>query len=440
MALVSAVGGIVLLVALLYAIPAQPSWDDFCRAALTGGGVDHVVDNYRNWSGRWVSMFLYGEFLSGADLGGNWYNFALLSSFALWGGAFLLAVDLVLDGSQRHYKLLFSFVLLAIFWAGAPSQSDVFYWLTGITEYALPFLMGCLTIHLVVRGGGGLAFGAASLLGFLLGGVHELAAIMLGIVLSFYFLLRVRNRAPFTAVGAVIGLTGIGLLINVMAPGNAVRAEYFDQATLPRLIFTLVKPYDSMVEWLGDPRLIFLSALLILAPKSVIPTPPWVRSVPLWAIPVAALLVVNVPFALIVYLQGGQPSGGRVLDLLFAAFMLLWFAAILTIRDRVPEGGEAAPHWRAGAAGALALSLVTAPQFAKALQDLPEAMTGWRAAHDARWATLRAPSSPTMMVQDILPVPAPLQAQLQPDPTFFGNACLAQYFGIQSVRTIRPAD
>lgn len=443
----------VLAIAILYLFLAEPAYDDFCRAAVdrtAGAAPRYSASMYQYWTGRWLAMWGYAWAMPRLGIETIGYSIALLGVFAAWLGGFLLAVDMVAGGAgRRRDRLALALILLAIFWCGAPSLWDGFYWLTGGTEYALPFFLMMAVLRLVaaLREGPLLwpLAGAAGVLGIAVAGINELAALPLAGLIACYAAGAwwLGRRRIAVASLLALALVAAGLWINLSAPGTVRRIEFHgaDRDAL-RAFLHVAKPYDAPLEWLADLRMVALTMLLLVTPRFAALRPEWTRLPLAWSaiIPVMLLGGIAAEYVLAAYSLGTAPYG-RVLNLLYALLLIGWLATLVALAPRLGLGGPDTTGRRVVrplAALLLGISLVTAPNMAAALPSLPGAIGAWRLdnarldrAVEAQLAAGRRDIAvPTLAVQ-----PAPLKdAGLSDDPAYFANDCMANYLGVERVR------
>lgn len=442
----------VLGLAVFYLFLAEPGRDELCRAALgtaPGTAMDYVTRAYRHETGRWLALGLYAAVLPRFDPYGIGYGFALLALFLFWFGGFLLAVDLILGGNaRRRDRFSLAVLLFAIFWCGAPSHEGI-NWLTGATEYGVPFFLIMLTLRLAAeigQPGRGLwcaiAAGGASILA---SAMHELAGALLlvGLLCIMAVLWRLKHKRALRNGLVLLALCLIGFLVSGAAPGNAARASHYADGGRWLLALALTaRPYAGPLAWFADVRLVVLTVLLLTLPDFRTLRPAWTRvDLPLALIvPVALLLIICGDYFLGSLIQGMGP-GGRNLDFYYALFVLGWLASLVAITAAfdLPGGnGSRQQSVRAGAVLLLAIGLVASPGASAALQDLPKALTVWRQENRGLLdglAEARAAGQSEVIVQPMAFVPRLLfDPWIKEDPRFWSNRCMARYHRLRSIR------
>jgi hypothetical protein len=450
---VAACAGAALAVAVLYLFLAEPTYDDFCRAAVPtdeDAPRRYAANMYQYWTGRWLAMWGYGWAMPRLGIETVGYSLALVGVMLAWIGGFLIAVDLIAGrAARRRDRAALALILFTIFWCGAPSLWDGFYWLTGGTEYALPFVLVMAALRLIaaLREGPLLwpLAAAAGVVGILVAGINEGAALPLAGLIACHAAgawWLGRRRIAAASLFA-LALVAAGLWFNLSAPGTARRIAFQspERDVLSALLHT-VKPYRAPLAWLVDLRMVALSLLLLALPRFVAVRPQW-ASLPIpWVAVIPAITLAGIAgeYFLASYALGDEPYG-RVQNLLYAIMLIGWVATLVAVAARLgPAGAEstALQALRPCAVLLLGLSLVTAPNTAAALGSVPVALGSWRQDNmrlDRIVAAQVAAGRREVLVPPIPIRPAPLlEAGVTEDPSYFVNYCMANYLGVERVR------
>ncbi|MFZ2030342.1 MAG: DUF6056 family protein [Vitreimonas sp.] len=460
-ALLAALGAVTLMM-LAYAYYAAPNADDFCRAALSGDMSQiwaHVQHNYADWSGRWVVHAFYFAVFPHLPISTHVYGALVATSALIWFAVCYLATRILFrDLMSWREKALLAFVLAAVLWSGEPGLGETWTWLTGLCEYEAPFLflmlcLSALTSSWVAKPGiASKLFAAvtASLFAILVTGINELVGVLLvGLIVVGGVLALLRKRLDVAAVLAVTLLvTLVGLAINVSAPGTAVRAgEDFPHAhdLFYALRLTLLEPGYAPLQWLTDPRLMLMALVLLSAPAFLKLRPAWAE----WRLPLRGALALMVVAALVITLVGanaalllvnyaqGIPTPGRILNIVFAFFIVGCFVTLAAAAPLFRSQAES-PVLRmlSIAAGiALPLALITSPNFLTAAADLKLAAGQWRPAVDSRDVAIRAQPGRDVAVAAIPQHPRLyFWNDLSPDPAGWRNVCMSNYYRVHSLR------
>jgi len=450
---------------------AVQTWDDFCRGALSkdpGDFIANVQDNYLIWSGRWAVHGLYALTFPHIGLDTINYNLLLALSAVIWFTVFYIFLHIFFRKSLSASKKAFLSVLLTtIYWAGMPDAGDTWYWLTGSTEYQLPFLLMSLSLLTLtstwVTGHKLLTRIGASMLGgliaFIVTGLHEIVGLLLLGGLSVAFLLALtRKRWDLVIVyGLVILLTAVGVLIVLMAPGTGVRVarDYAEPNSVSAGLKVLISPRTSPLAWLGDARLWCLTVLLVTTPAFLRLRPAWVD----WKLPLPgpfsrmAAVVPLIGLSAVIlgtfaasFAQGGDPPP-RVMNLLYAVMVAGWVASLIPIGAMIGEASATqVPLLRAvnlGAAVLLPVTLLIAPVTLRAVNDIPVIVKDWRPALSARANEIqqKLEAGETHLV--LKPIAADPRVyrwdDFGADPADWRNDCAALFYGATDLRTeVRP--
>ncbi|RZI93767.1 MAG: hypothetical protein EOP39_31105, partial [Rubrivivax sp.] len=276
---------------------AVQTWDDFCRAALPkdlGNVIANVQENYLIWSGRWAVHGLYALTFPYIGLDTINHNLLLALSAVIWFTVFYIFLHIFFRKSLSAPKKAFlSVVLTTIYWAGMPDPGDTWYWLTGSTEYQLPFLLMSVSLlvltsawvtgdKLLPRIGAGVLGGVIA---FVVTGLHEIVGLLLLGGMSVAFLLSLARKRWDVAIvyGLVILVVAAGLLVVLLAPGTSARTatDFATPNSVGAGIKALISPRTSPLAWLGDARLWCMTALLVTTPAFLRLRPAWVD----WKLP-----------------------------------------------------------------------------------------------------------------------------------------------------------
>jgi hypothetical protein len=449
---IGAAVAIVMALAVTYLFLAEPGRDELCRAALGTAPrtISHyTAEAYQQETGRWLALTLYAGILPRFDPYGAGYGFALLGLFLLWFGGFVLAVDLISGGrARRRDRFLLALLLLGIFWCGAPSQEGI-NWLTGATEYGVPFFLMMLSLRLAAcldqpRWGlwAAIASGSSAILA---SGMHELAGLLLVGSFSCYLLVmrRLKRRGALFNAMILLLLCTFGFVVSAAAPGNFARAgRYTDGGNYFLALALTARPYAGPLSWLADLRLTALTLLLLSTPAFRKLRPAWTQvELPLaFLLPVGLLASLCVAYFLGCLVQAAGP-GGRNLDFYYALFVVGWLASLVAIGAKLnlpAESGGYQQLARAAGTWLLALSLITSPGAAAALHDLPKSLTLWRQENGLllkQIAAARARGEANLVVKPLFFVPRNLfDSGIRENPDFWSNRCMARFHRLRSIR------
>ena len=477
---------VLLLPAVILAFYARPSADDYVYAARTHAVVqqygldlprllaaawDTNVYYFHNWQGLYVSGFVLA--LQPAIFGNAWYGLTLLCVLApllacLYGAARLTVRALA--PQQKYLPAALAVLLLYAFVQGMPAPVEGLYWFNGAMNYqpyfALAVLNAALAFVLALpqtprRRRIALA-ACGALLGLVIGGGHQVVAVMDLLVLALAAALcaRRRNFWPCPALAAAAA----GLLINITAPGTQVRAGGLAQAGFAEAVAkSFVLAALQWVRWLDVPLLCLLALLALplrrLAQSRALPDRTFRRP---WAGPAVTFVLMWAMIFLPSYTMGGI-GAGRLLNVVWMAFVLglavsefLFFGWLERVRGHSLAGAErlCAAHARAvpwvaaamlvciGCIGSHTVKEGQDNRFATSLEAVYELAAGeaqrFAAALDAREALLYDPAVPNAEI-------TPLAADERPWLLFYTDVAvgpdlwgLTPYYGKDSVTVVAP--
>jgi hypothetical protein len=456
------IGGI----AAIYAFLATPTADDFCRASYStapGAWLTEVIETYYTWSGRWVAHTIYSILFPRLGITSYVYNVLVFLSPIMWFVTFYCFCHIVFrDALERGEKAFFAALLCCVYWAGMPSPSETWYWLTGSTEYQLPFLLMALSLVLltdkwVTGPAAGPRIGAfvlGVLLAVLVAGLNELIALfLLGALGVAVALAALRGRPVLAALyAAAFVVTLAATVFNLAAPGAAVRAarDFPHRHDLKFAIgAALLDPEVAPWRWLADARLVSLTLLLLTSPWFARRAPGWLswtlpgpKRATRWSVvvPATALAAVYLGTLAAAYAQGSWLPM-RILDVLYAVFVVGWLAAVSTLAPLAHANATAPNAFTRGlqlvAAVALPVTLLAAPNTLNAVRGLPRTVLEWRPAINARDHAIRAAvkaGSADVTLDPIHAQPMMFFWRDQPqDRTHWRNTCMAAFYGARSI-------
>lgn len=440
---------VLMLPAILLAVYARPSADDYVYAARTHAvvqqyGFDLVrllqaawqttVYYFEHWQGLYVSGFVLA--LQPGIFGNQWYGLTLLcvllpSFLCLYGGARLVVRRL--EPAQKNLPLALAVLLLFAFVQGMPSPVEGLYWFNGAVNYqpyfALTVLNACLAFSLAEPRGStrrrvGLVLAGVGI-GLVVGGGHQVVGELNVLLLLMAVILCGRHK-NFWNLPAFLAAAA-GLLLNVTAPGTSVRAEGFGQAGfLEAVAKSFVLAALEWVRWLDVPLVCLLLLLALplrrLAQSRTVSDRmfrcPWLGLAGTFFLMWAMIFLPS-------YTMGGI-GAGRLLNVVWMTFVLglavtefLFFGWLERVRGRGLHGAERflESHGRYLPGVALAMLVCMAcigshtvkegqdNYFATSLEACYELASGEAArfagALDAREAALSDPGQPDVAISPL---------------------------------------
>jgi hypothetical protein len=448
---------IVLLTYLALALFATPAADDYCYAvrARVLGFLPAQAVLYQKWSGRYTGTLL----LSALGVTDMERIYPLVADAALVLTCLAMLALVAVVAAERlglGRTLLAAGVLTALYLAGLPDVAQAIYWASGSLTYqagnvGLTFLAAVLIYrerhahHWALRSALWIA-GAALVM--LVQGTNDLTMLLTTFVLGAGALCAFRARRG--SVGFWTGLLVVALVAGVvsgLAPGNFARAAA--EATGPRL-----RPQP------------LLAAVLFL-PWTVLRAAYWLSSLGLWAATMlwldtglpsararlyrhgrfdrryllvpAAALGAYLALSFLGFLVNRHPLPERAESVLWLFFLLAWFPSATILTHWLAGDGLAryAGRLRVPALLLLAVSLLGAPNNFEAFKDAYRGYRYYREMAERREVIRAAKASgqADVVVPSLSRPPRSLMAtEVTTDPHNHRNACLAEYYGLRSIR------
>jgi hypothetical protein len=430
---------------------AHPLADDLVRwhQGAVDGWQSVVRQNYLEWTGRWASAALEAGLLHWLE--GHRYGAALAALACVQLVASFAFVRLVLQQTvTRRSAAGLTLCLFALQWSGLPEAGETVYWFTGAIEYQLSLSLAVILVWQaacvrpqprVLHAGWAVAL---ALLTLLITGLHELTALMLTIVLAMAGTIAYRLRSDRLPLWCcLLAVAMVGLLISLLAPGNAGRAVHFPTARDPLKTVGLTAKFvfRDMSVWIADPKLLAASLFLLLNPWFTRLRPAWLTWDIPWGklVPVTGLCFIAMGAAALGFSTASSPPG-RAENLLYHVFLMSWFVTVLA-RTRWPDNWilrrEApAPFLQAAALACLGLALLTTGNTNTALRDLDKRLYPWHTAMRLREQLAQA-AEPGMSL--VLPEPPPMpalffQSDIQKDAADWRNQAYARFHDLAIVR------
>lgn len=407
-----------------------------------------LLNEYRNWNGRYFSNILVGKGPMVLGTGALWlYRAVPIVLLGLTISALRSLVVSTVGSSKGAWSI--AVILTALFLHGMPDITDGLYWYTGAITYQLGnvlllFLLG----RCIARRSAGLNV----LLIVATAGCSEVHMILaLLTVVSAAALDLSSRKAVSRTIWTEVVVAAVCACVVVFAPGNSVRAALFTGThdVLHSSWMSVLQTLRFGATWLLDPALLLCSLIYFplqrqwraAHPGRFLPSP-WLTTLGLGAV----IFLCAFP----AYWGTGILGQHRTMNVAYCFFLLLWFANISTwdrallskqwpVLPAVPLMAKILPL-------ATGLALLLTGNTGAALRDL---LSGRAAHYDhqlaARYVLLgqaRADGSePRLPLIVDPPLALPLY-ELRADPHDWVNQCYALYFGLEGkpVRAILKDD
>ena len=429
--------------------------------AVLKGALWQVADTYRTWQGTYAAVLLFA--LHPGIFGESFYclNTFLLAGALLFSTLYLFRVLVGRLLRQKDLALLLSAAVLLLQFHLLPYPVEGLYWWYGSSFYVIfhalmLFQCGLMTTLLLEdrRSRGRAAL--CCLLGVACAGGNYVSALLTMEMTLLFLVLAFVTRRGRAKLSLITVLTLAGFLINVSAPGNAVRQAAYQQ--VPALQAILLSYRDAGVcalRWSRQPLLLLL--LLFLAPflwrllREKLPRG-------LGLLPAAGLLALlfsafassftPTEFAM------GSMGAGRVQNIRFFLWVLLcpcWESVLLAAARRLLPARAERPE-RPVAALLLAVSLCAClVPAAYVLTGDWNRMTGLSASAallsgSAREYDREAKARIELLLSSEGSAALPSFSRkpyllffddIQPDPNDFRNSTMAAYYGLDQI-TLLP--
>lgn len=291
-AVLAAIAFAVSLLPILYAsFYAHPISDDFNYskavhdAVAAGGGFWEVVSAsfgtiakyYRTWQGTFFSILVFS--LQPSAFSDDLYfltTFIMVFSLSLSTFFLLDTIIVKLFKSKRSYSVLISALLLLSSLQFMPNIPEGLYWFNGSSYYtfsyavALSFFAVLIRLHLAEsRTKRFILFAASIFLAFCVGGTNystALSSLCVFVVILGCLIIKKERKLKYYYVVALVLL--VSFLVNVAAPGNAVRAAS-TSGTSPviAVLRSVRESWGIMSRWTKMPQIVIFAAICPLIYK-----------------------------------------------------------------------------------------------------------------------------------------------------------------------------
>ncbi|MBR5094412.1 MAG: hypothetical protein IK095_04890 [Oscillospiraceae bacterium] len=336
-------------------------------AQILGAAVERTRVTYEIWQGSYSAIFLMC--LQPSVFSEDLYcitPWLMLGSLLL--GLFLLSLVLfrrVLD-LPRSLGAIFAGTVGILWILLVPIPAQSFYWFNGSVYYTFFFGIALAALALAVRtarqGGIGRILGLCLLAAFL-GGGNLVTGLSLAIlsVSAIGSLLVFRKRAPALRLLAP-ALVMLGcFIINIAAPGNAIRAQAVDHT--PNAVQAIMLSFrEAVLLGLKWTRLPVIAAMLLLGYLfwHAVPATPFRFRFP-GLVSLYSFCLYSAMFCPTMYALGSR-GDWRLVDIIFYAYLLLLGLNVLYwvgwIRQRRGAGSDARQPKLLPVLGCLALCLL----------------------------------------------------------------------------------
>jgi hypothetical protein len=435
---------------------AHPMADDFCRAAAVGqrGIIDGVTVEYLTTSGRWAGIGLVYLLSALGDLSRS-YALVLGAVMAVSTLGWVKFIGSLVGPEISATAVWFvAASLLLMHWSGARPPGEPYYWLTGAIEnqLSLGLAAGVLGVVICVSRRANtdqpLVLTIALIIGaFTVCAFHELYGLMLTLTLlvggSLAWLWGYRNWSAWIVVG--LGALA-GLVVVMLAPGNFVRAARRAGHGDFELAFTVALPQAAkhLGRWLLDLRL-WAAMVAMASPRLDAGGTTWEGLARLrFLLPAGIAVFLGLGF-LVPTVALGAAAPGRTVNALYLIFLAGWGLTVMSWRSRIlarmgADSVERRERMSLIGMAALAASIVLYGSLPRAVLDLTGDAWAYDATLENRYGMIRAQSERGIKDIEVPPVPSYPRSfvgagwDITEDSRNWRNICVAEFFGLQSIR------
>ncbi len=446
--LACALAAATLLVLLAAFYFAQPTADDFAKAANGRLGIVHTFRYaYFELGGRWSTNLLQAIVFSRVPLL-HVYPLLLLAHLAFLGFAhYRLFAALGRPVLSTSFLARATLLFLLIFWTCSEHVGDTFFWLTGGVEYLANAAIALLLLAALLAPAPSIAHRVwSALLALYLGGSHELIVLALVLVLAAgTWSLRERDEPRARSWLVFAAILAVLLITMIASPGAFHRATVQDGSLQPvrAIVFTAVRFLTDLPGWLLQAPVLF--ATLWIATDSRLGTAifgSWEPTPRVLAYSAALLsLLVGLTIFIPTLALGGYAPPRTItlacLELLLGWFLLVAMAAsIWDLPVRFPAATF--PHLRPALPVLLCAALFFSPACQSTARTVVFAAPAWSRAVHLRYLDLQRQAAAGERHAVALPVPATppiyFDYTLDADPKASPNRVTARYFGFESIK------
>ena len=446
----------ILLPFLLLCYYSRPAADDFSYAdsVLRYGFWNAQAYWYTQWSGRFFSTFLVTLFCRPTIMGGAYQIGPLLVIVLLFVGLFMLTRAIFPVGAGKRQVLGVALAVLAVFATQMPSTAEGFYWVTGAFSNEAANALFLILLGLIIsvcRMGAAVSkvtYPAAGLLAIAIAGSTETVFVVAFLVLGFGTLAQILFRGPgwkiWAAALLVLVLAGA---VSVLAPGNFVRAGtiHHKSSILSAGAHSAKSLLEFLPVWIFSPALVaatlFVGACFYPHREVLHSAISRYGTRVVW-LPVIWLGVLAAAFFPAFWATGILPPG-RAMDSIYLFFLIGWFPSILIIVE-VWQGWRLPALVSEYSGSALALLILVAcfavtNNFRRAVSDLTSSARLYAMQLDRRTEYLQHARGTSVLVPTLYSLPGSIAFDdVTYDSTHWRNVAVSEFYGLKSIRRVRP--
>lgn len=324
----------------------HPSIDDFVFGAQTHEAIQEGLPTldvlktathqtaqiYQRWQGSFAAVFLFAFQPAVFSESLYWVVPLLMIGVFLLSSFFFLKVLCVdIFGASKPVWSLVSILIAGVSIQTLPSPVQGFYWYNGAVYYTFFYAVGLFLWGWLLqerfRGPSWVRKGGILLFSVLVGGGNYVTALVSILLLSSWVLLylfrKERGRWFYLFVLAVLAGS---FLLSAVAPGNEIRAQrYVGLSAVDTILRALYYGFHFLWAW-SDPLFWGISIPLAILFWRMAGRVRWRFRFPL-LVSVVAFGLFSAQFTPALYGMGSYGEG-RILNIIYFAFWLLWSAQL----------------------------------------------------------------------------------------------------------------
>ena len=330
-----------------YAHPMGDDWS-YARMGMDHGLLPWLKDQYFTWNGRYFSNALVGRGPLTLGIDHLWmYRCVPVVLIALTWCAYTAFLRALFRDAFTHMQTWAAgLVFTALFLHGMPDLGEGIYWYTGAVTYQLGtclLLFHLAAFFMYLQGRYVLTrvphIFLNVVLALLVVGSSEVHMLLLLVIHAVILVVRWRNaKRPTKAEWVMITTVLLGAAVMYFAPGNAVRASYFDtkHELWRSLGWSVLQTGRFTGLWLIDRVLFFTFFLYVPLSRDLSRRVPlFQRSFGLTPL-TSTLALLSVTFLCVfpAYWSTGMLGQHRTLNVAYAFFLPLWFINLTVWTNR----------------------------------------------------------------------------------------------------------
>lgn len=440
---------------------AHPQTDDFNEYADVAefGIIETITQRYDNWTGRYTYVTVESIILSRMDLLSDFWAVGLGTMSLLLLSMFTLVRTVTRGSCTRGQAFGLTAGLFIVYLVTLPTPARAFYWLTGAVTNQLVLILSMFAFALILRDPTGMSklkrasliIAASILMSGAIGAYDNTLPVLDGILLGATGLALVTRDPRRLQVSIVFIVAVISSVIVMIAPGNAVRQSFFEQAPLMQAIdYSITNSLKWLIPFLLSPTVVFASLLYLPTGwrigrqlREMAGGKPW------WMMGVVGLWGVMIMCSWLPaqYVMQGNPPP-RTLNTISLFTLIGLFGTIAAICAQAPDTSR--PHlglpagFLTAARFIFAAIIITHGNGIAAAMQLKNQAQPFHQAMQQRYDIIRQAKAngetdiliPQLPVQPTLLLPS--GKDISPDPMDYPNYAASRYWQVDTIRMEEP--